>query len=263
MCLLSNSTFFVSTLYLSLWEGNQNQKNIKMKCEKLDRIDIIKDTKKEYKNDECKSIWTKKCPICQIDLFYREKDKLNRSIRENSTCRSCSNKGKNVGRKRTEEQIIKMSNRMIGDKNPLFGKKRPKEIGEIISNRNRLLWTGKEHTESTKLKMRETALKRVIQERGCISYNRDACALFDQINLEYNWNGQHALNGKEKMVIGYSLDYYEPNLNIVIEFDEDFHKFQSEKDQIRQNKITEKLGCKFYRINENEKHLWKQIIRQF
>lgn len=233
-----------------------------MKCVEFDKIDIIKDTKKEYENVECKSIWTKKCPRCDIQLYYKNKDKLNRSIKENSSCRKCSNIGKNLARKKTEDQILEMSKRMSGSQNPMFGKKRDSKIGEIISNRNRKLWTGRKHTQLTKLKMRETALKRVIQERGSVSYNKNACELFDQINSEYSWSGIHALNGGERMICGYSLDYYEPNLNIVIEFDEKFHKKQKEKDDIRQNKIVEALGCKFFRIKEEEKHLWKQIIKK-
>ena len=106
--------------------------------------------------------------------------------------------------------------------------------------------------------MRESALNRIIQDRGCISYNVKACAIFDEINREKGWNGQHALHGGEKQVIGYSVDYYEPILNIVIEFDEKFHSKQIDKDISRQQKIIKYLGCKFYRIPYNQH--WTNII---
>jgi very-short-patch-repair endonuclease len=59
--------------------------------------------------------------------------------------------------------------------------------------------------------------------------------------------------------LGYFVDYYEPNLNIVIEYDEPKHynvdNSLKKKDLIRMNEIKSKLKCKFYRYNEKLKEL--------
>ncbi|MBC8427905.1 MAG: hypothetical protein H8D94_00380 [Candidatus Pelagibacter sp.] len=64
----------------------------------------------------------------------------------------------------------------------------------------------------------------------------------------------------EKNIIGYSLDYYEPELNLVIEWDEEYH-FKNdklkEKDVIRQHKIIDELNCDFYRIRQKDMNLYK------
>lgn len=54
--------------------------------------------------------------------------------------------------------------------------------------------------------------------------------------------------------MGYFLDGYDKENNIVYEFDEAYHnsKKQKEKDLIREEKIKNFLKCKFIRIKENE-----------
>lgn len=51
-------------------------------------------------------------------------------------------------------------------------------------------------------------------------------------------------------VLNYSIDFYLPEYNIAIEYDENFHYLQQEKDIERQNKISEILNCKFIRVKE-------------
>ena len=78
------------------------------------------------------------------------------------------------------------------------------------------------------------------------------------------WDGQHAENGGEYCIkeLGYWVDYYEPTLNLVIEYDEPYHsrKINQIKDLARQKEIEEYLGCKFYRIKQGEENLWRTII---
>ncbi len=90
-----------------------------------------------------------------------------------------------------------------------------------------------------------------------------ACELFAKINKEMGWNGQYTFNGGEFRVLRYHVDYYEPNLNIVIEYDEKFHKStdQKEIDELRQRKIVKTLNCRFFRIKEGEEYLWREIIK--
>jgi hypothetical protein len=93
-----------------------------------------------------------------------------------------------------------------------------------------------------------------LAKRGTIvvpNYNIRACGIFDQLNHLLKWNGVHAQNGGEYQVGGYFVDYYEPNVNLVIEFDEPAHKYKIKKDMIRQTFIINQLNCRFFRIDNS------------
>ena len=67
------------------------------------------------------------------------------------------------------------------------------------------------------------------------------------------WNGKYATKNGEQKVIGYFVDYYEPNLNVVIEWDDQSHFLLGKlkkKDLLRENNIKKELNCSFYRIKE-------------
>ena len=83
------------------------------------------------------------------------------------------------------------------------------------------------------------------------NYNETACEYFDWLNKWMQWNGQHALYKGEKNVLNYFVDYYEPIENIVIEWDEEYHrkKKQTQKDIERQEKIKSPLDADFYRYD--------------
>lgn len=54
-------------------------------------------------------------------------------------------------------------------------------------------------------------------------------------------------------VLGYRVDFYLPEHNLAIEFDEVYHENQKEQDLSRQKEIEEELGCEFIRIKSEEK----------
>ena len=83
-------------------------------------------------------------------------------------------------------------------------------------------------------------------------FNKKACKIFDDISLTEGIQIQHAMNGGEYYIkeLGYWVDGYDPINNVVYEFDERHHKYQKEKDLIRQKEIEFYLKCKFIRINE-------------
>jgi hypothetical protein len=154
--------------------------------------------------------------------------------------------GKDYNTKEYKEILRK---RFSGRNNPNYGK------GHLISGKNNPFY-GKHHTEKTKQKIREIRLK-----NGKNNYNPIACEYFNKLNEEKGWNLQHALNGGEIDCIGYSLDAYDKEKNIVVEYDEIHHNLPSikEKDLIRQNRIINHLKCQFYRFNEKNDNLY-QII---
>lgn len=84
-------------------------------------------------------------------------------------------------------------------------------------------------------------------------YNKKSIGIIDKYGLENGFHFQHAENGGEFSIkeLGYWVDGYDKNKNVVIEFDEKYHNKQIEKDNKRQNEIIEYLKCDFIRINEN------------
>lgn len=112
------------------------------------------------------------------------------------------------------------------------------------------------HTEEVKDKIRLYRSEKYKKNGGRMNFSEKACKYIEQLNIKYNWNLQHALNGGEILCLGYWLDGYDKNLNIVFEYDEPHHykdlenNILNNKDIKRQNKIIENLHCKFYRYNE-------------
>lgn len=79
----------------------------------------------------------RKCPVCDCEIFYTNKyNKLN-ADKKNTKCKSCGLKSVI-----TDEVKKKMSERVKGAKNPMYGK-----FGELNP------FFGKTHTEETKLKI--------------------------------------------------------------------------------------------------------------
>jgi len=106
-------------------------------------------------------------------------------------------------------------------------------------------------------RMRKSAIKRI--ERNVFNggqmmpgYNPEACKLIEQYGKENGYNFQHAENGGEYHIkeLGYFVDGYDKEKNVVIEYYEPFHKKQVERDERRKQEIIDHLGCKFIEIKE-------------
>lgn len=88
-------------------------------------------------------------------------------------------------------------------------------------------------------------------------FNRVACDYFNKIMIEKNCNIQHALNGGEFYIkeLGYFVDGYDIDNNIVYEWDEKHHfKVNGDildKDILRQDEIVSLLKCQFIRIKQS------------
>ena len=149
--------------------------------------------------------------------------------------------------------------KMCGIKNPQYGKVGVNN-GKTFSleTRNKISQSriGKKASEETKRKLRELYVKRKLKSGKLFfpSYNETACLYFEWLNKWMGWNGQFATNGHEFQIGNYFVDYYEPKLNIVIEYDE-AHHFRGgklkEKDIFRMEYIKKTLHCTFFRYNES------------
>lgn len=120
---------------------------------------------------------------------------------------------------------------MSGENNPMFGK---------------------HQTDETKQKQRARRIESLLTRNNIYpGYNPKSIPIIESKAKELGITDlQHAENGGEFHIeeLGYFVDGYSKEKNIVIEFDEKHHKYQKNKDLKRQKEIEEFLGCKFIRI---------------
>lgn len=179
----------------------------------------------------------------------------------------------------TKEKISKANN---GKNNGMYCKTHSDDYKKILSNKfighgipnshnkeaiekRRIKLIGKKASDETKRKMRISAINHIIKNNGgiCTMHNINACIYLDNLSKENGWNLKHALNGGEFFVknLGYFVDGYDVNNNIVVEFDEKLHYNKDgslkNKDIIRQNEIINELKCKFFRYNEIKGELYE------
>jgi hypothetical protein len=168
-----------------------------------------------------------------------------------------SRKGKeswNKGKILFEEHRKKISEARKGKepwnkgKTGVYSKEALKRMSEANKN--------KKPSEETRKKLRRSTIKNIENRCGqCTpNYNSLACELINDYGKKYNYNFQHAENGGEYHIkeLGYWVDGYDQDNNIVIEVDESFHFDHDgnlkEKDVQRQKEIEEYLNCKFIRL---------------
>jgi len=168
---------------------------------------------------------------------------------------------------------------MTGENNPFYGKSHTDETKEKISEslkksekflsifndeykknmsetlKGRIFST--EHKRKLRLKAIEKANERLDNGYQIVpNFNKTSCELFDRIMVEKNIHIQHAMNGGEYYIkeLGYWVDGYDEENNIVYEYDEEHHFDKNgnlqEKDIIRQQEIENLLKCKFIRIKK-------------
>jgi len=116
---------------------------------------------------------------------------------------------------------------------------------------------GKTHTDESILKMRISRIEELKGKFGQTSpnYNPSSIPFIEQKAKELGITDlQHAENGGEYHIkeLGYFVDGYSKEKNIVIEYDEPHHRRKGNitKDTKREKEITEHLNCQFVRIKE-------------
>lgn len=267
------------------------------------RIKETKNITRKIKNVSKKKIevvtkenWIRVCPMCNNLIYYKSKLTRDNGQKLNSTCRPCK-----FNKQKRETPYIKTCdgcgrNKVYKHASNFFAAirssskcNRCSKIGVIpkkvtysewkrmcprcnssifYSRKDSMMSAGKRNSVCRKCADDNHRINMATKfsQNMYPRYNPDACELFDRINKEMGWSGVHALNGGEFYVkeLGYWVDYYEPNLNIIIEYDELHHenKKRRMRDIKRQQKITQLLNCKFYRISETESYKWKQIIKE-
>ena len=112
---------------------------------------------------------------------------------------------------------------------------------------------GKSHKSESIQKMRVSRISEMEEKFGQVypNYNPASIPIIEAKARELGITDlQHAENGGEYHIkeLGYWVDGYSKEKNIVIEYDEPHHKRQSDKDVIREKEIIEHLNCEFIRI---------------
>ena len=227
------------------------------------------------------NVWSRKCPMCGTEKTYKYKHSYVRATELNLLCTSCCMKGRTT----SDETKKKIRQKMSGVNHPHFGKP-GKNLGRKFTTEHRRKISESQKgrpwpdeirekmltifkSEDHKIRARRGAIKRVARERlnGSLtnrSYNPEACAFFNDLSRRLEWNLQHAENGGEVECVGYFLDAYDRERNIVVEYDESHHYnlidgewVLREKDVVRMNEVVKHLGCTFFRYNEQTNE-WRQ-----
>jgi hypothetical protein len=110
------------------------------------------------------------------------------------------------------------------------------------------------------LSVRLFRINDIISKNGIMfpNFNINACKLIYEYGIKNGYNFKTALSGSEYHIkeLGYWVDGYDEEQNVVIEFDENHHFDKngnlSKKDMIRQIEICSLLKCKFIRLKLNE-----------
>jgi len=165
-----------------------------------------------------------------------------------------------LGKKHTEKTIIKMKEKRAKQ---IITKEHKKNIGlankgkhpsEETRKKISLANKGKKCSEKTKKKIRIGMIKYIKEKCGGMvpMIGKNETAILDTIEEIYKYKIIRQYHIKK---LGYFVDGYIKELNLVIEVDEKYHfDFDSklkEKDIKRQKEIEKELGCKFLRIKDN------------
>ena len=209
--------------------------------------------------------WTKQCSDCGQTQEYSWKQSYTKAVKSNSKCYSCRPNHWLGGKHtlQTKNKISSANKNQEYNKSNLgkrFSESHRRKIAQAnIRNKSR---TGMPHLPETKLKMRLSAIARIERVAGQAypRYNPLACRIIEKYGKLHGYNFQHAENGGEVHIkeLGYWVDGYDTEQNVVIEYHESYHNRQVEKDKQRQQEIIEYLECKFIIINEEES--WKEKL---
>lgn len=237
----------------------------KRKCPNCKKI-LIYTTKKELNRAAKKRSLCRSCSLSGKNNPNFEK-KLSKKVRKKI---SESMKGKN--HPNWGKKMPNQSQRMTGENNPMYGKKHDKNTKIIMSKiklgKNNPFYD-KKHDENylskvkipksdiVKKNMRLAAIKRIKEHYGQImpNYNPSSIQILEEKAKELGITDlMHAENGGEFYIkkLGYWVDGYSKEKNIVIEYYEKHHENQTEKDKKRKQEIIDYLGCKVIEIKERK-----------
>jgi len=141
-----------------------------------------------------------------------------------------------------------------------YGKERGEEKWQNFKDRQREAVKGESNPAkdpNVKAKIRRKKIERVERQNGQATpfYNPEACELIEEYGDKHGYDFQHAENGGEYYIeeLGYWVDGYDSEANVVIEVDESHHFNEKgelcKRDKQRQREIENQLDCEFVRMS--------------
>jgi len=221
--------------------------------------------RKPTKYIEYSSPYERECPKCGVLLTYSTVYVLISAIDNNRKCNKCANEGKgwqssSTTYERTDVINKKSSEARMGvvvseeaRKNMSIAKQNMSE-----ETKQKMSIAKQNMSEETRKKMRLSAIQRISDAKYSgnqvmPSYNITSISILEQKAKELNIvDLQHAENGGEYFIneLGYWVDGYSKDKNIVIEYYEKFHNKKIKRDLRRQKEIIKFLNCEFIIIKE-------------
>lgn len=190
------------------------------------------------------------CIICGNQHTFKTVRKYNNSIKTRTEykCKTCATSEAHSNKKISAETRQKM--KTAAKNRPPMSEETKKKISKRVSGKGNPMYGVVRHD------VRKKYLNFLI-ENGInpkMFYNPKACEAIDAYGNKHGYNFQHAMNGGEFYIkeLGYSVDGYDVDKNVVIEYYEKYHTRpkQIKKDLERQKLITEFLKCEFIILRE-------------
>jgi hypothetical protein len=127
-----------------------------------------------------------------------------------------------------------------------------KAILKDISIKNK----NKKISEETRKKLRVASSKNWKKKyRNFPNYNKSSISIIEEYGKEHGFKFQHAessVNGEHLIAsLGYFVDGYDKENNVVIEYYEKAHNKSKVRDEKRRDEIMRELNCDFIVIHEN------------
>ena len=246
------------------WKSERNYKrSVKYKtlCKSCTAIEAKKNPFNDYPTQ-----LERECPSCGKVLKYTSKCSYRDATKRNSLCNVCCqvklyDPSDELKRECPKcEKVLEYTTR-AGYRYGLKNKSTCYECVEKTDDfREKISKLKKGNTISKKGKrnMRLGAIKRIENTKlngGQMkpNYNPNSISILEQKSKELEiYDLQHAENGGEFYIkeLGYWVDGYSKEKNVVIEYYEKYHDKQTEKDLIRQKEIQDFLNCQFIIIKE-------------
>jgi hypothetical protein len=189
--------------------------------------------------------------VCSKKHTFPNSRKYKASVKNSPSyiCKSCAisktHKNKIVSEK-TREKIKKAAKERLP-----MSEETKKKISDSVSGKRNPMYGVVRH--DIRKKYLDFLIENGINPK--MFYNPKACDAIDEYGNKHGYNFQHAMNGGEFYIkeLGYSVDGYDKEKNVVIEYYESYHNRpkQIKKDLERQKLITEFLKCKFIILQED------------
>ena len=190
-----------------------------------------------------------------VDNIFRDVEYIKRKTKEKLGIDNIFRDVEYIKKKRLEKLGVEYASQLL-DHNAKVRKTKLERYGD--ENYNNI----KPATPELRKIRRINALKRIEQRlldghQLFPNYNPKGCQVLNEIMKQCNTHIQHAENGGEYHIkeLGYFVDGYDKENNIVYEYDERDH-FNGDKlkdeDIRRQEEIIEYLNCEFIRLKDEK-----------